>query len=96
MRQWVAAIAVVTAAASAIEPARASMFCSEPSKPYRDGSGFFDDESEFERCKSEVESDVDDVKRYTECLSQAADDAIRESNDVVDKFNCRAKGGSVC
>ena len=50
MRQWVAAIAVVTAAASVIEPARASMFCSEPSKPYCvDGSGFFDDESELTR-----------------------------------------------
>ena len=78
-------------------PAFATMFCSEPSEPYCvDGNGYFDDESQFNSCKSEVEDYLSDVKTYTQCLTDESNDAVRKSNDIVEKFNCRAAGKSYC
>lgn len=78
------------------QPAHA-YYCSEPSKPdCVDGSGYFDDQSDFTSCKSEVENYVDDVRRYSECLTDETNATIRESNEIVEKFNCRAEGRSFC
>jgi hypothetical protein len=77
-------------------PASAFAFCSEPSEPSCvDGSGYFDDQDEFERCKSEVESYISD-KEYAECLANERNEAIDAANRIVEKFNCRAEGRSIC
>lgn len=100
MKSWGAALALVSTVAMAllgpIGDARA-YFCSEPSEPYCvDGSGYFDDQYEFDRCKSEVESYVSDVETYSQCLATQRNQAIEKANEVVEKFNCRAEGRSYC
>ena len=77
--------------------AMAYMFCSEPSEPYCvDGSGYFDDKYSFESCKSDVESYVQDIADYVECLRVEQNEKIQKSNDIMEKFNCRAEGQSYC
>jgi hypothetical protein len=78
-------------------PSHASLFCSEPREPYCvDGSGYFDDESQFNSCKSEVEDYLRDVKEYSQCLAEEQNKAIEKSNEIIEKFNCRAAGKSFC
>ena len=60
------------------------------------GNGFFDDQSDFESCKSEVEDYVRNVKSFSQCLVDANDEAVRKSNEIIEKFNCRAAGKSYC
>lgn len=38
----------------------------------------------------------DEVDRYVRCLRRQQNDAIDESNKIVDRFNCFAKGPSIC
>lgn len=85
-------------------PAPALAFCSEPSAPYCATSfGSFDDQDDFDRCKSEMESYQSDVERYLSCRNDEAQEAIDEANsdnekarseysNAVDSFNRRARG----
>lgn len=69
-------------------------FCSKPDAPYcASRYGAFDDEYEFSRCKSEMESyksDVEDfvscVKREIEDLTRQADDLTRQGDTAVDEY----------
>jgi hypothetical protein len=93
-------IALLALLALAVLPSASSqafMFCSEPREPSCvEGNGYFDDADQFNGCKSEVEDYVRDVKSYTECLTEEHDKAIRQSNDIIEKFNCSAAGKSYC
>ncbi len=71
--------------------------CSEPRPPYCiDALGTFEDEFAFGRCRSEVERYQDEVRAYVRCLEREQDEAIDEANRVVDRFNCKADGGTFC
>lgn len=72
-------------------------FCSEPSEPYCINS--LDDDSDaddIENCRWRVQSFVRETESYLACLREAADGAVEKSNDVVRKYNCRARRESYC
>jgi hypothetical protein len=69
--------------------------CYEPDPPWCLNSSLKTD-YEFDSCRSEMESYVREVNNYVRCLDRAQDAAIRESNDAVRRFNCKAKGSSFC
>ena len=85
-------------------PARA---CSEPSVPYCASKyGAFDDQDEFRRCKSEMESYQSEAQDFLSCVKREADDVlsslkrksdrvIDEYNGAVESFNRRARGGAM-
>lgn len=62
--------------------------------------GNFNSKSDFEMCKMEVENYLKDVQRYVKCITDEAEDdikkAIEEQNEVIKKFNCKARDDSYC
>ena len=97
MKLWLAMFALICSITLASSPSHAFLFCSEPREPSCvDGNGYFDDEDQFNGCKSEVENYIGDVKTYTACLTDEHDKAVKQSNDIIEKFNCRAAGTSYC
>jgi hypothetical protein len=97
MKKWIAGTLCVLFSPLNATPTLASFYCSEPREPSCvDGSGYFDDSSEFESCKSEVGRFVSDTKEYVSCLTDASNEAIQASNKAVEQFNCRAEGKSYC
>jgi hypothetical protein len=85
----VAALAVTLAHA----PAKAYLFCSEPSAPYCATSyGPFNDGYDFEDCKRDMVDYGSDVEDYIECLNDASQTAIDDYNDAIESFNRRARG----
>lgn len=91
-----------TVALLASQPVAAYAYCSEPSAPYCSSQyGSFNDQWDFDRCKSEMESYQSDVEQFLSCnnrlAEEAIDDARRKNNDAssaysdaVDSFNRRA------
>lgn len=82
--------------ACVLTPSIASAYCSEPSSPYcADRFGKFDDEYDFQRCRSEMESYSSDVEMYVSCIVREAENdrskAINAYNDAVESFNRRAR-----
>lgn len=76
-------------------------YCSEPSEPScLDMLGISRDEFSFQLCPSEVESYVDDVKRYIDCLVMEVKSTRAKQNrkvdDVIERFNCYASGNDFC
>lgn len=66
--------------------------CYQPDAPScATGYGGFDDEDEFDSCKSEMESYQSDVEDYLSCLKRNADEAIESYDDAVSSFNQRAR-----
>lgn len=79
-----------------IQPgASVAMFCSEPSAPYCLNSDF-SDKYDFESCQSNMKSYLRNVADYRECLQNESNQALDEANKAIKKFNCRAKGESLC
>jgi len=88
---------LATAGAVAPQMAAAIMFCSEPSKPYcLDAYGTFDDQWSFDQCRDEVQSFVDSVNRYVDCLGDEQREKTNDANEAVERFNCRASGNDFC
>jgi hypothetical protein len=93
---------VATALASTTSPVWA--YCSEPSAPYcATRYGAFDDESEFRRCKLQMEFYQTEAEDFLSCqkreadgllstLKRKSDDVIQEYNSAVESFNRRARG----
>jgi hypothetical protein len=50
----------------------------------------FEDQNEFDNCKSEMESYKSDVEDFLSCLKRDADEASNDYNDAVSSFNDRA------
>jgi hypothetical protein len=66
--------------------------CYEPSVPYCASSyGAFDDEDDFRRCKSDMESYQSEVEDYLSCLRKSSNEVLDEYNTAVDNFNRRAQ-----
>lgn len=80
---------------SATKPAY-SLYCTEPSNPNCPYLGSFTDQFEFEMCKSRMEIYSRDVSNYLECTDRQKRDALETYNRAVKKFNCAAKGNTVC
>jgi hypothetical protein len=67
--------------------------CSEPDAPYCATSyGAFDDEYDFDRCKSDMESYQSEVEEFLGCLKRESEQTLSEYNDAVESFNRRARG----
>ena len=84
------AMMLATAVAFITSPALA--YCSEPSAPYcATRYGAFDDESEFRRCKREMESYQTETQDFLSCQKREADDLLstmkRKSDSVIDDYN---------
>ncbi|WBQ13828.1 hypothetical protein L2D00_03880 [Hyphomonadaceae bacterium BL14] len=90
-------LAIVAAAAELTlvsSTAQFSGYCYEPSEPYCVREfGEFMDEYEFQDCRRAVERYQREVQDYLVCVENAAVDAV---NEVIEKFNCRARGDSFC
>lgn len=73
-------------------------FCSEPSVPSCLSSMLITgpDELLFSMCHSSMQSYQSDVEEYQACLKRSAQDVVDEYNAAVRKFNCIARGGSMC
>jgi hypothetical protein len=72
-----------------------NVVCSDPSEPTclmflsSDSEGY-----SFQSCRSEVQSYIDDLKEWQECVANEAHRIAREAaGEIVDKFNCKAEGG---
>ena len=69
-----------------------SYFCSRPNKPYCVSSyQKFRDQNEYTSCKFEVEEYLDNIREYVECLEMEREDAVSESEEVIQDFNSRAR-----
>jgi hypothetical protein len=96
-------IAIVWASAFLLSSSEPAYACYEPSAPScASGYGAFDDEYDFSRCRSEMESYKDDIETFISCnndeAQQAVDEARRanqtasdEHGSAVDDFNHRAR-----
>ncbi|WP_234906723.1 hypothetical protein [Rhizobium rhizogenes] len=66
----------------------AHAYCSEPSAPYCVSSyGKFDDQSDFEQCKREVESYKSEIEDFVRCEERDVD----EANDAAKKAASEAE-----
>ena len=89
---------VLGAVAATAGPATA--YCTEPSAPScATGYGNFDDQYEFDRCRSQMTSFQSDVEEFVDCQNRAirkardaSEEAAREYKSTVDSFNRRARG----
>lgn len=87
----------------AMLPTGSFAYCSEPSAPScASRFGAFEDEWEFDRCKSDMESYKSDVEDFMSCERREAQDAVDEAerkaesaasdySDAVDDFNRRTR-----
>ena len=72
---------------------RPSNACSKPDAPYCAATyGKFDDESDFDQCKIEMESYKSDVEEFLVCQKHESQEAIDDYNEAVESFNRRARG----
>lgn len=63
----------------------ASCYCSEPSEPTIP-SGDYAESYEMESAKDEVESYVDEIQDYKQCLAQCIDDANSTATNIIDEW----------
>ena len=78
---------VLLAIALLILPCDAYAYCFEPSAPYcADRYGPFDSRYEFESCKREVESYLDELQDYARCI---VNEVQEKQESAIDNFNRR-------
>ncbi len=66
-------------------------YCSEPSAPScASGYGNFDDEWEFNNCKSEMESYQSNIEDFVRCKQGEVDDANGEAEEAARKAKTEA------
>jgi len=66
-------------------------FCSKPDAPYCASQyDNFDDQDDFDSCKSQMESYKSEIEDFGSCLKREGDEAVDEYNDAVARFNQRA------
>lgn len=91
MPRAIARVLIMIAAVSIT--AEAGAFCTKPDAPYCAASfGAFDDRSDFESCRSEMESYKSNVEEFLSCQKRESDSAVSDYNDAVESFNRRARG----
>ena len=75
---------------SFVHPAAAIVFCAEPSEPT---CLYMWEPRNFKMCKFEVEAYLKRWDQYVDCQE---DYAKKQSNQMIDRFNCLARGESLC
>ena len=77
---------------------QAAMFCSEPSPPscVTMNIGGFSNKFDFDMCKLAMERYASEVKEYSDCLERGKAEAVENFNKAVKKFNCYARGETLC
>jgi hypothetical protein len=85
LRIWLLAIALL----GVTNPSLA--FCSKPDAPScASDYSKFEDQDEFDRCKSDMESYKSEVEDFLSCLKRDGDEALNDYNEAVSSFNNRA------
>jgi len=71
--------------------------CSKPTPPHCVRNSYtYEDDMNFQNCRSDLERYLDNVERYRECLIDKASAVRSEANQTVEEFNCRADGHEFC
>lgn len=97
MKKLTFALIQVALIASFSGSAQAVLFCSEPTEPScLMFARKFENKREFDNCKREMESYAMYIKDYRQCLENEKTSALQQYNKAVDKFNCLARGESIC
>jgi hypothetical protein len=52
-------------------------------------------ETSFDACRMDVKVYLNHVDDYLKCLNEEGNDTVRESNQTVDRFNCKISG-AIC
>ncbi len=90
---------ILTILASALTPIDAGALnlfgCDPPREPYCLDLPF-DNEYTARSCRLDTERFIDQTTEYITCLRDKADEATKASNDVVEKYNCKSRGGHSC
>lgn len=69
-------------------------YCSEPSEPYCVSSRYtYEDDYRFKSCKRNVENYLQELAEYAQCV---ANEAQKNAQETIKKFNCYASGKSYC
>jgi hypothetical protein len=70
-----------------------SAYCSKPDAPHcATGYGKFDDQYDFDRCRSEMQNYRDEVETILECQKRESQQVLNDYNEAVESFNRRARG----
>lgn len=83
-------------AAMLLLPAVAFAYCPEPTEPFCiqwDGKKLAEDQRAFKWCRVEVETFVSELANWAKCKQT---EAVEKGNAAVEKFNCYARGESLC
>ena len=59
-------------------------------------NGKFDNESDFQLCKSQMKLYNSEINIYIDCLNNEKKKVINDYNEAVRKFNCLAEGTGIC
>lgn len=90
MWKFVGRLAVI----AVLWPSFSYALCSKPDAPScASDFGRFDDDTDFQSCKSEMENYKSEIEDFLDCLKRENEEAIEEYNDAVRSFNDRARGG---
>lgn len=81
---------MLTIVVAGLLPTSVFALCFEPSAPYCASSyGPFDSEWEFDSCRRDMDTYLDELQEHVQCVQ---DDAMDQYQDAVDSFNRRAGG----
>ncbi|MFC1665675.1 hypothetical protein ACFL17_08620 [Pseudomonadota bacterium] len=61
-------------------------YCSEPSEPIVP-SGYIAESYSMESAKYDVESYIDEVQDYKQCLADCIDEANSQAQNIIDEWN---------
>lgn len=86
MKQRYLQIMLATASVGVSFNAFAFCYCSEPNEPSIP-SGYYAESYQMESAKSEVESYLDEMQGYKQCLARCIDEANLEAEKVIDEWN---------
>ncbi len=64
----------------------ASCYCSEPSAPIIP-SGYYAESYQMESARNDVESYLEEVEDYKQCLVGCVENIYSEAEDVIDEWN---------
>lgn len=64
----------------------ASCHCSEPTEPSIP-SGYYAESYQMKSARREVESYIDEIRDYKQCLARCIDDANADAENVIEEWN---------
>ena len=91
------AIAASSLALAVQQQSAAQGFCTTPYPPNCiDGFGAFESDWALRDCRSEIDRFAEEVQSYARCRTDEIEGLYAELEVQVRRFNCRARGESVC